>query len=118
MTTTTTTSGGGPEPHGIIDCPRARRSETPDPRCWARWPHLRYSDCGDPRRSSLGQPELIESGRPSTSHGVQPLRRQPAQLMPGTFVSGDPVTVSNTESSGGDGDGGTEEDQDSEMGEA
>jgi len=69
-------------------------------------------------RSSQGRPEVIESGRPSTSHGVQPLRRQPAQLMPVTFVSGDPITVTNTESGGDDDDGRTEEDQDSKMGKA
>jgi hypothetical protein len=66
--------------------------------------------------SSLGQPEVIESGGPSTSHGLPPLRRQPAQLLPFTFVSGDPATMTNTDSGGDDDDGRT--DQDSEMGEA
>jgi hypothetical protein len=65
--------------------------------------------------SSLGRPEVIESGRPGTSHGLPPLRRQPAQLLPFSFAGGDSST---RESGDDDDDSRSEEDQDSEMGEA
>jgi hypothetical protein len=60
--------------------------------------------------SSLGQPEGIEPGR-RPSHGVQPLRRQPVELMPIAFFGRETGTTTSND------DGGTEEDQDSEMGE-
>jgi hypothetical protein len=69
---------------------------------------------------SLGPP--LENSRPAMLGPLAPpplqrLRRQPARLMPVTFVSGDPITMISAES-GDDDDDRAEGNQDSEMGDA